>query len=271
MEFITKIGNVIPLSLQFIKPKVTLLHYNVPPDKTFFQCCVAIVGSRRMTSYGRRVLERLVPPLVTAGASIVSGFMYGVDNDAHRIALECGGKCIAVLGWGLSWVKLPVNPNFLIISEYEDDQKPQLWMFPKRNRIIAGLSEAVVVIEAGEKSGSIITADWAFKYGKKLYAVPGPITSSVSVGTNNLIQAGKAKILINANDVLKDMGLGVVKEPDIRQNKFPILTCLFKEPMTPDELAVTLHRDVSTVSSELSLLELQGLVYEENGKYASTN
>lgn len=182
-----------------------------PPKKLFargtwnpslFADCVAIVGSRKMSSYGRQVIDQIVPTLVLQRKTIISGFMYGVDQYVHHTCAACGGKTIAVLGWG---IELPlqgddkriadeiISTGGLLISEWKD-QRASLWTFPVRNRIVAALSSDVIVIEAAIKSGSLITATLAQKLHRKLWAVPGPITSKVSEGTNMLIATGAASL-----------------------------------------------------------------------------
>ena len=143
-----------PGSLRGIKPKVERLYCKGNLRDELFQKCVAVVGSRRMTQYGQRIIERIIPSLVSAGITVVSGFMYGVDQEAHKRCLLCGGKTVAVLGWGIDWqvedadkkLYKEIEDKGLIMSEYKEDTKPQLWMFPRRNRIIAGLSQAVLIV-----------------------------------------------------------------------------------------------------------------------------
>lgn len=227
--------------------------------------CVAVVGSRRITEYGKRVLGKLIPRLVYEGKTIVSGFMYGVDQCAHNLAIENGGKTIAVLGWGMNQrlvasdsqlAEKIINAGGLLISEWEN-QPAMLWTFPVRNRIVAALSSDVYVIEAGIKSGSLITAEWALKLNKRLWAVPGPITSRVSMGTNQLIAAGKAK-----------MWTGEEKSQNANlksQNGF--VKILENEALTADELARKMNKPVAEVGAQLSLLTLTGDLRERGGKY----
>jgi DNA processing protein len=235
------------------------LYFKGDYDDNIFDNCVAIVGSRRMTSYGERVIEKIVPPLVNAGITIVSGYMYGVDKKAHKTALECGGKSIAVLGWGIDLEK-PVK-NLLFISEYPGETKSQLWMFPQRNRIVAALSSTVVVIEAAEKSGSLITANFAIKYKKKLFAVPGPITSIVSTGSNNLIKSGLAAMCTSAEDIL-----GRVAKTTY-QTTSQLILLLQTEALTADELAIKMGKNAIEIGEELTLLQLKGDIFEEGGKF----
>jgi len=180
-------------------------------DKSIFENCLAVVGSRKLTHYGKQAIERIVGELALAGITIVSGFMYGGDAVAHQTAVKVKGRTIAVMPCGVDRISPEdqeelyneiIENNGMIISEYEGNMAPALWTYPRRNRIVAGLSKAVLVIEAGEKSGSLITANLAKKFKRKIFAVPGPITSSVSIGTNMLIKEG-AEMVTEARDILR--------------------------------------------------------------------
>lgn len=228
-----------------------------------FENCVAVVGSRRMTDYGRRVLDKLIPQLVFEKKTIVSGFMYGTDQYAHQVCIDNGGKTIAVLGWGIDkklfdydkkLAEQIVNSGGLLISEWET-QEGTNWTFPVRDRIIAALAAEVFITEAAEKSGSLITANQAIKLKRKVWAVPGPITSKTSVGTNNLIADGKAKMWL----------------PGVSQTKLnidnPLLVILENEALSTDELARKVGRSIVEIGAELSILLLSGKVIERGGKY----
>lgn len=241
------------------------LWYRGKWDKKLFAKCAAVVGSRRMTNYGERVVEKLVPQLVAAGFTIVSGFMYGVDQAAHRMAMTCGGRTVAVLGWGINYRKQEIRDEKLeeeiiksgglMLSEWEE-QEPILWTFPFRNRIVAALASDVYVVEAAVKSGSLITARMGRELGRRIWAVPGPITSSVSAGTNALIAGGAAKIWLPQQQL-------VVQEP--RDDE--MLRILTDEELTIDEVARKLGRQVSEVGAQLSLMVLSGVIIEKDGKY----
>ena len=249
-----------------------LLDLSTPPkhlycsgkiDFNIFENCAAVVGSRKMTDYGTRVVEKVVPDLVSKGKTVVSGFMYGVDQYAHQVCIEAGGKTIAVLGWGIDTKLTPedlklaqkiVSTGGLIISEWES-QKASHWTFPARNRIVAALASEVIVIEAATSSGSLITARLALKLKRELWAVPGPITSRTSRGTNNLIASSQAK-----------MWLGGTPE-NLLQSDNPLLQILDNEALSADEMARKLNKPVSEIGSELSLLLLSGHLIEKGGKY----
>lgn len=241
------------------------LYYYGKWDSQIFKNCVAIVGSRKMTGYGARVVEKIIPKLVSQNITIVSGFMYGVDQYAHQICVDCGGKTIAVLGWGINTklegadIKLAkkiIDNGGLLISEWEE-QKAAHWTFPSRNRIVASLCNEVYVVEAALNSGSLITARLALKLKRTLWAVPGPITSKTSEGTNQLIAQGKAKMWLGESQ------LNLLKNPI----NDPILQILDNEALSADELALTLNLPVSKIGADLSLLLLSGQVLEKEGKY----
>jgi DNA processing protein len=268
-----------PENLRRVRPRVKRLYYKGKWEVEIFVNCLAVVGSRRMTDYGRRVVEKTIPVVVNAGVTIVSGFMYGVDQEAHRVCVECGGRTIAVLGWGIERsvvddeIKLHqaiLNNRGLIVSEYEGETESQLWMFPYRNRIVAGLARAVLVVEAAEKSGSLVTADWAKKLSKKVLVVPGPITSSVSKGANGLIQNEEGVMVTSGEDVVRELNLsdGLQEEERSKERvKNPILIALENEAMEIDRLAKVLGKRVERLSVELSVLELEGEVERRGGKY----
>lgn len=235
------------------------LYYQGSWDPKLFEKCVGIVGSRRITSYGQRVLEKMVPVLVQDGYTIVSGFMYGVDQTAHRLAIECGGKTIGVLGWGINepmyGEEKELAAKMLLVSEWEN-KKGALWTFPRRNRIVVGLIQRLYVIEATVKSGSMISVEWAEKLKREIWAVPGPITSKVSEGTNKLIADGRAK-----------MWLGATNETKRSTNNAEIYTYLQNEALTVDELVRKTGRSADDLGAELTMGMLRGDVQESDGKY----
>jgi DNA processing protein len=249
-----------------IKPVVSTLYYR-GNESVLWDKCVAVIGSRKMTSYGLQVVEKLVPRLVQDGWTIVSGFMYGVDQAAHRICVECGGKTIAVLGWG---IKIPMESNDekmaneiikgggVVVSEWEE-QKGALWTFPQRNRIVAGLSSEIYVVEAAQRSGALITAELGIKMGKKIWAVPGPITSRVSAGTNKLIADRKAEMWV-PDDARVNVALRYT-------NKSDIYSLLQNESLSVDELVIKLGKTAVEIMADLTMMLLKGEVQEREGKY----
>ncbi|HCR35547.1 hypothetical protein A2130_02645 [Candidatus Woesebacteria bacterium GWC2_33_12] len=243
---------------------------------------IAIVGSRQMTRYGREVVDKFVSDFVANGITTISGFMYGVDTEVAEKTIEYGGCHIAVFGCGLDVIYPPENTKIYdqiiesggsIVSEYEDSAKPHLWKFPQRNKIVAGLSSlGVLVIEAGENSGSLITAKLAKKMDKKVYAVPGPINSKVSVGCNELIKSGDAIMALNVKDILGNrVQVKADREIQIPQNMNNMENKIFKaletEPMEIDEIAVKIGESVVEIGSTLSIMGIKGFVTESGGKY----
>jgi len=241
---------------------------------------VAVVGTRRLTSYGRQVTQELVTGLVLNGVTIVSGLARGIDAIAHKAALDHGGRTIAVLGSGPDCIYPPenrslarqiVNGRGAVISEYGLGVQPEAKNFPPRNRIISGLSLGVIVVEAGQRSGASITARFALDQGRDVFAVPGNINSPASVGTNRLIQQG-AKLVTSVDDVLEELNLAMVLEHSAVQLALPetedesaILGRLSAQPVHVDELSRTTGLTSSVVSSTLTLMELKGMVRQVGG------
>jgi DNA processing protein len=177
---------------------------------------IAVVGARECTPYGEKVAYELARELARVGVTVVSGLAYGVDAAAHRGALDAGdggGGTVAVLGCGIDQMSPARNTDLkqriaergLVMTEFAPGTPSAPWTFPKRNRIISGISRGVVVVEAGLKSGSLITADFALQQGREVFAVPGPVTSPQSEGTNRLIQTG-AKLVLSVQDILDELG-----------------------------------------------------------------
>lgn len=173
---------------------------------------LAVVGSRQATQYGNKAIRMLFPPLIDRGVVIVSGLAKGIDTLAHECALNLNGKTIAVIAGGLYHIypkenkglALEMMKNHLVLSEYPPDTKPERWHFPIRNRIISGLSSGTLIIEAKQKSGSLITANYAVNEGRDVFALPGSIFNPYSNGTNDLIQQG-AKLVMSAGDILDEL------------------------------------------------------------------
>ena len=176
---------------------------------------VAIVGARSCTDYGAHVARRLAFDLATAGVTVVSGLARGIDGWAHRGALEANGRTVAVLGCGIdrdyprahAELAHQITKTGGILSEYEPGIAPEPWRFPARNRIVAALSDVVVIVEARERSGALITVDLAIEIGRPIYAIPGETTSALSTGTNQLIRQGHATLITCAAYVLDDIAI----------------------------------------------------------------
>ena len=237
---------------------------------------VAIVGARACSPYGSQVARSLGRELAAAGLVVVSGLARGVDGEAHRGALEAAGTTVAVLGCGIDRdypaahraLASEIAARGLVVSEYAPGVEPAPWRFPARNRIVAGLSSATIVVEAREASGALITADLALEEGREVYAVPGEITAALSRGTNTLLRLG-ATPLTSAADVLEAFGLtrpeptGLPAEGDAAA----VLALLRDAAATPDELARSTGLDAGVVAVALTELELAGLVIGSEGRY----
>jgi DNA processing protein len=269
----------IPGLLKTIPSAPKQLYHKGQWDESIFENCLAVVGSRQMTSYGKRIAGQLVSEIAAAGVTIVSGFMYGIDATAHRAAVRAGGRTIAVMPCGIELIHPEhqkdlyeeiIESGGLILSEWEGDMQPFLWTYPMRNRIVAGLSKATLVVEASEGSGSLITAGLAKKFGRKLFAVPGPVTSQVSAGTSQLIKEG-AGLVTTAQDVLDFFAIKSQLSRDKSQTSNPteqkILDVLKREALDIDSLARLIHMPASELGTTLSLLELQGIISQDGGKY----
>ncbi|MEK7443161.1 MAG: DNA-processing protein DprA [Chloroflexota bacterium] len=244
---------------------------------------VAIVGTRRATSYGKEVTRELATALAASGVTIVSGLARGIDAAAHVAALEAGGRTLAVLGSGLDII-YPAEHQTLaekiidhgaLISDYPLGTPPDANNFPPRNRIISGLSLGAVIVEAGEESGALITADFAVEQGREVFAVPGSVFNRNSLGPNRLIQNG-AKLITSAEDVLEELNLrmashhaeareqlSLLDSADDAERK--ILSQLSAEPLHADELSVAMSLPIATISSMLAMMELKGMVRQVGG------
>jgi len=177
---------------------------------------VAVVGARACSSYGAHVARTLGRDLAAAGITVISGLARGVDAEAHRGALDTGGRTVAVLGCGIDRDYPAAHAELArriaetggIVAEYAPGVEPAPWRFPARNRIIAALADAVVIVEARSRSGALITVDLAMEIGRPIYAVPGEITSALSEGTNDLLRQRQAAAITSARDVLGALGIG---------------------------------------------------------------
>jgi DNA processing protein len=243
------------------------------------QWLIAIVGTRKATGYGRYAARKLAKELSSLGVGIVSGMARGIDTEAHLGALEVGGFTVAVLGCGIDVIYPPENASLyariaergLILSEFPPGTPPKPGHFPVRNRLISGISRGVVVVEAGHKSGALITADLALEQGREVFAVPGPINSSYSRGTNWLIKQG-AKLVETAYDILEEYGLvlptattdqGCPGEVGPEDEK--ILRLLSGGPVAFDDLVRITGYNTVELAQRLSVLEVKGLVRQLPG------
>lgn len=270
------------------------------PDPLFFQGryrkdlfgnTLAVVGSRAATMYGEWVVNSIVKSVAKCGVTIVSGFMYGIDALSHSAALEVGGRTVAVMAGGLTKI-LPryqenlyklITEDGLAVSEYKDAPLGK-WMFARRNRIVAGLSQAVLVVEAAESSGSLITAGFARKYGRKVLTVPANLNSRNSYGNVKLLKEG-AELVSSADDVLKalfgssnnfrhllDCAVNkrlLTKAYD--KDALRVVEILRLEPLSVDELALNTGITASKILKTVTDLCIDGLLEEKEGRYYCVN
>ena len=257
-------------------PPVLYIRGDYLPDDLF---AVAIVGTRRVTPYGRQITEELSSFLAANGMTVISGLARGVDAIAHQATLKAGGRTIAVLGSGVDKIYPPEHRALAeqmmergaIISDYAPGTPPEASNFPPRNRIISGLSLAVVVIEAGETSGALITAEFAAEQGREVFAVPGSILAPQSKGTNKLIQKG-AHPLLSVNDLMQALDITRVGEQKAARKIMPsdateakLLGLLTSEPLHVDEIRNQSELPIEKVSAALALMELKGMVRQVGG------
>lgn len=241
---------------------------------------IGMVGSRKATAYGRHIAETLAKDLANRGVWVVSGMARGIDTWSHRGCLEAGGNTLAVLGSGIDVIYPRENKDLFtkisqsgaVMSEFPIGAPPLPQHFPARNRIISGLSRGIVVVEAAEKSGSLITVDFALEQGRDVFAVPGPVTGQMSRGTHRLIKQG-AKLVEKAGDILEEY---IPVETDVK-TEFDLFSFTAEERMILeaitagsvhfDELAVRSGLPASQLASLLTVWELKGLVKQLSGKY----
>ncbi|MEW6181985.1 MAG: DNA-processing protein DprA [Bacillota bacterium] len=278
--FVTPVDDTYPdLLREIYDPPAALFHRG---DITLEETTVAVVGTRRCSDYGRWVAEDLGKQLAQAGITVVSGLARGVDTAAHRGALAGKGRTVAVLGNGLDGCYPRENSRLMediavkgtVVSEFPCGMPCQAWHFPVRNRVIAGLSRAVVVVEAKERSGALITADLALEQGREVMAVPGNVTSPVSCGPNNLLRQG-ARPVTCAADVMDALGMGFSPEADpgmhaLNRLESLILTLLSDESLSREDVIQRAGEAASNVLAGLVYLEMKGLIRSlPGGVYAA--
>jgi len=257
-------------------PPVLYIRGEYLPDDLF---AVAIVGTRKVTPYGRQVTEEIAAYLAANGMTVVSGLARGVDAVAHQAALRAGGRTIGILGSGVDKIYPPEHRGLAdqmmergaIISDYAVGTPPDASNFPPRNRIISGLSLAVVVIEAAETSGALITAEFAAEQGREVFAVPGSILAPQSKGTNRLIQKGALPLLTPA-DLMQALDIHRIGEQKSARKVLPmdeteakVLSVLGREPLHVDEIRNQSGLPIEKISATLVLMELKGMVRQVGG------
>jgi len=272
-----------PRSLRTISNPPYLLYYKGSLEPAA-GVCIAVVGSRTATPYGIDQSKILGRELARQGITVVSGMARGIDTGAHRGALNGKGKTLAVLGSGLNVIYPKENAKIFeeitmsgaVISEFPLDTRPEPGNFPMRNRIISGLSRGVVVVEAKQRSGALITADFALEQGRDVFAIPGPVSSKTSEGTNNLIKQG-AKLISGIEDILeeyyditprtgpknndRDEPLALDRDERI------IIQCMGYDPQHFDEIIANTKLDIGSLSTFLLKLEFKGIVKSLPGNY----
>lgn len=242
---------------------------------------VAIVGTRRLTRYGKDMAQAIARDLAHAGVTIVSGLARGVDGIAHAAALDAGGRTIAVMGNGVKRVYPPEHRTLAsriaeqgaVLSDFHPDAPPDGPNFPARNRLISGLALGVVVIEAPSRSGALITVDFAADQGRDVFAVPGSLTSPTSAGCNRIIRDG-ARLIRNADDVLEDLRLGEAPKQltfdtpaALDEDSRRVLSVLTGDPRHIDEISASADIPMASLSPMLMTLELQGFIRNVGAQY----
>ncbi|HZK33435.1 MAG TPA: DNA-processing protein DprA [Tissierellaceae bacterium] len=283
IKIITIYDENYPKRLRYIdyNPKVIYMKGNIIEEDNL---AIAIVGSRKATSYGKWACEKFTKELTDLGITIISGLANGIDTVAHKSALDNGGRTIGVLGCGIDVVYPPNNLSLYremeklgaIISEFPLGTAPFPYNFPQRNRIISGMSMGVLVIEAQEKSGSLITASHASEQGKDVFALPGNINSIFSAGTNKLIRDG-ARPLLELEDIIEEIyelkqlkekskSNNIIDYSNFSETEIQILRLLEDGPMHCDSIAYRSNLNISDVNSMLTILELKGVIKELSGR-----
>ncbi len=241
---------------------------------------LSVVGARNITLDGKQMTERIIPELTRNGLAIISGLARGIDAVAHRCALENGGRTVAVLGSGIDILYPSQNRNLAeniitsggaIISEFPPGVPPNAYNFPRRNRIVSGLSYGTLVIEGAIKSGSLITAHFALEQGREVFAVPGNPTSKMAGGPNQLIQRGEAKLILSAEDIINELPMETTYIPTAPRQlpSDPIQKTVFKhlkdEPTLFDDMLRESNYSSSQFSATLTILEIKGFAAHLGG------
>jgi len=281
IEVIKKSSRDYPKILKEIHnaPKQLYVRGDLPKDHNLN---FAIVGTRAASEYGKTLAFKIAKELAELGFNIVSGLALGIDTQAHLGALEGKGKTTAVMGSAiddnsiypsenLNLVKKIISSGGAVISEYEPGTKSEIWFFPERNRIISGLSQGVLVVEAPEKSGALITARLALEQNREVFAIPGSIFSKNSFGANNLIKSG-AKVVTSVDDILEELNLtdlkvkkGIEEKENLTEEEKIILNIIEKELIHIDKICKISKMAANKVLSIVSLLEIRGIIKNIGG------
>lgn len=295
IQLITLIDEAYPLLLKEIHSPPIVLYFQ-GNKKLFSQKCIAVVGSRKATAYGQRAIDSLVPDLVNAGYTIVSGGALGVDTMAHEAALKFGGKTIVILGSGLLRLYPAANKKLfakiveqggIVASSYPLLMEGLPHNFPARNRIVTGLSQGCLVVQAAKKSGALISAHCALEQGREVFAVPGQFDDELSAGCHEVIQQG-AKLVMDSADILSEFGVQIVSKKDVveQQKLFPFdsnsfsvpgspceekrnmgskqhIIAICKKPMSLEDIVNATNLSFEQVQSELFMLQLDGILSQD--------
>lgn len=273
-KFVTILSNDYPDMLRETSNPPIILYYM--GEMRSYEKCIGIVGSRRCTKYGLDCAYKFAGDLSLAGVTIVSGGARGIDSRAHEGTLDAGGRTVCVLGCGIDVVYPPENDVLFhriaeaggaVITEYHPGERPNPWHFPERNRIISGMSSGVIVVEAGEKSGALITASMAAEEGRDVFCVPGNINVSTSKGTNALIKNG-ANLVDDYNDIIFECGWKAkkIKTPidnydNLNDTEKTIVGIIIKNGnITIDELCEQTGLNISQLNSTVTMLEISRVI-----------
>ena len=282
IEIVTIYSDVYPESLKNIDDRPLVLFCKGDTSLLKNENMVAVVGTRKPTNYGRDVTELFSRELAKSGVIVVSGLAYGIDAEAGRSAVDVGGKTIAVLGGGVNKIypssniplanKIIANGG-LILSEYLPDESPKQYYFPERNRIISGLSKGVLIIEAGENSGSLITASIAIEQNKEIFVVPANVTSTASFGSNKLIHEYPECIVIYPQDILDRLHIESVQIDEVDDNleltneQRIVYDLLRIQDLKFDEIANKVKLSPNELNTLLTEMELFGIIKKKVGNY----
>lgn len=281
--FVTVAEQSYPPLLREIYDPPLVVYYKGGYENIQFARSIAVVGTRSCTENGIRITEEMVTKLVQSGFIIISGMAFGIDTRAHRACIRSGGHTIAVLSNGVTKPIPRTNRNIFddilssngcIISEYPPETPFHRGLFPSRNRIIAGLGHGTLVIEAGAKSGALITARLALDYNREVFAVPGDIHRRSSYGTNALIQKGEAKLVQSVDDIVAELGIpseeqAATPSRPVTDFEQRILDAIIARPLSLDEVVYKLDGNVRQISQAVTRLELDGMITKIDGnRYA---
>ncbi len=261
-------------------PPVLYIRGELSPDD---ERSIAVVGTRKPSAYGREAAYNLSQDMAKSGVTVVSGLALGIDGVAHQAALDAGCRTLAVMGsgvdviypWSHDRLARQIVENGALISEHPPGTRPTAQHFPRRNRIMSGMTLGTVVIEAGEKSGALLTAHHALEQNREVFAVPGNVFSPTSLGANRLIRDSAAKLVVDYRDVLEELNLSYVGEQGEQiemaahfpedENEAALLGFVTFDPVHIDEVVRTSGMDISLVSGALAMMELKGVVRQVGG------